>query len=147
MNRIERIKQLVQIAIAMKAGKNQGEIGQLMGYTNPSAFSHVINGIDKEPTDFVDRLRKVIPNLNVEWIDKGVGGMFVDAPTPIVKSENNEVNGDNSPSFNVESPVNITEPRNLAKSLDIIEAQRLQNEKMQEKLFELINRIVDKFEL
>lgn len=52
MNRIDRIKKVVKIAVAIGVGKNQAEIATLMGYTNSSAFSHVLNGVDKEPANF-----------------------------------------------------------------------------------------------
>ena len=70
------------MAVALGYGKNQAEIGRLLGYNNGAAFSHVLNGVDKMPTNFIDKLQSVLPTLNIEWIETGQGEIFKDKAIP-----------------------------------------------------------------
>lgn len=85
MNRLQRIKKVVKYAIIQGIGENQAQIGQKMGYNSYSAFSHVLNGTDKEPTNFVGRLSTLIPNLNVQWIETGEGEMINDCEQKVAQ--------------------------------------------------------------
>ena len=92
MNRLQRIKKVVKYAIVQGVGENQAEIGQKMGYSNKSAFSHVLNGQDKEPNNFVGRLLELVPDVNAQWIETGEGEMLNDSkqkPSQIVGNSNN----------------------------------------------------------
>jgi len=82
MNKLERIKKAVKMAVALGYGKNQAEIGRLLGYNNGAAFSHVLNGVDKMPINFLDKLQSVLPTLNIEWIETGQGEIFKDKAIP-----------------------------------------------------------------
>lgn len=55
---------------------NQRELGQKMGYNNPSAFSQVINGKTQEPKLFTQKLKNIVPELNLDWLENGTGTMF-----------------------------------------------------------------------
>lgn len=85
MNRLQRIKKVVKYAIIQGIGENQAQIGQKMGYNSYSAFSHVLNGSDKEPINFVGRLSTLIPNLNVQWIETGEGEMINDSEQKVAQ--------------------------------------------------------------
>lgn len=98
MNTLERIKKAVKMAVALGFGKNQAEIGRKMGYGNNSAFSHVLNGVDKMPADFIDRLCEVVPTLNVGWLESGEGEMFADQVMP--RFGNTHINGNNNRNIN-----------------------------------------------
>lgn len=88
MNKLQRIKKVVKFAIAVGLGQNQAEIGKLLGYNNGSAFSHVLNGIDKEPNNFVGKLKDLIPNLNVNWVETGEGEMLTGTSNIIGNNHN-----------------------------------------------------------
>ena len=47
-----------------------------MGYNNPSAFSQVINGKTQEPKLFTKKLKNIVPELNLDWLENGTGTMF-----------------------------------------------------------------------
>ena len=47
-----------------------------MGYNNPSAFSQVINGKTQEPKLFTQKLKNIVPELNLDWLENGTGIMF-----------------------------------------------------------------------
>ena len=48
----------------------------LWGYNNPSAFSQVINGKTQEPKLFTQKLKNIVPELNLDWLENGTGTMF-----------------------------------------------------------------------
>lgn len=72
----ERIKAVVKWLIGQQLGKNQEDIGKLLGYTNKSSFSQVINGKVPLPTDFIERLCSLDPDINNVWIETGEGKMI-----------------------------------------------------------------------
>lgn len=74
---LDRIKKAIRMATAMGVAKNQAAIGVMMGYNNATAFSHVLNGVDKIPNNFIGKLQTILPNLNIEWIKTGQGEMFL----------------------------------------------------------------------
>lgn len=54
-----------------------------MGYNNPSAFSQVINGKTSEPKLFMKKLKEIVPELNLSWLELGEGSMLnTDSPVP-----------------------------------------------------------------
>lgn len=78
MNKIDRLKSLVRYAKTLGIVASQEEFGQKMGYTNPSAFSQVINGKSKEPKDFTKRMCGIVPQSSLEWLETGAGQMILD---------------------------------------------------------------------
>ena len=85
MNRLQRIKKVVRYAIIQGLGDNQAQIGRKMGYNSYSAFSHVLNGSDKEPTNFVGKLLNLVPGLNAQWIETGEGEMINDGDQKVAQ--------------------------------------------------------------
>lgn len=76
MSKLDRYKILIRQLIKSGIVANQRELGQKMGYNNPSAFSQVINGKTQEPKLFTQKLKDLVPELNLEWLENGVGAMF-----------------------------------------------------------------------
>lgn len=76
MTETERIKKAIKWLIGSDIAKTQEGIGLLMGYSNKSAFSQVVNNPDKRPEDFVVRLCNLNNTLNKNWLLTGEGSML-----------------------------------------------------------------------
>lgn len=76
MSRIDRYKILIRYLTKIGVVANQRELGQKMGYNNPSAFSQVINGKAKEPKLFTQKLKCIVPELSLDWLNDGIGNML-----------------------------------------------------------------------
>lgn len=76
MNKLDRYKILIRHLTKSGIVSSQKELGQKMGYNNPSAFSQVINGKAKEPKSFTQKLKDIVPDLNLEWLEHGTGYML-----------------------------------------------------------------------
>lgn len=76
MTELERIKIAVKSLISLGVGKNQESIGRLMGYTNKSSFSQVLNGKVPLPSDFIDKLCKLDRRLVKMWIKNEQGNVL-----------------------------------------------------------------------
>lgn len=72
----ERIKIAIKWLIGVGKGSTQGDIGRLMGYSNKSAFSQVINGHVDLPGDFINRLCSLDSRLNNVWLECEAGEML-----------------------------------------------------------------------
>lgn len=77
MNKIDRYKILIRHLINLGIIENQKDLGLKMGYSNPSAFSQVINGKTSEPKLFANKLAKFYPSLNLNWLLTGEGSMIL----------------------------------------------------------------------
>lgn len=93
MNKIDRFKILIRYAKSLGIASSQEEFGKLMGYTNPSAFSQVINGKSKEPKEFSKKMCSLVPESNFNWLEYGEGDMLGTNTTTITQ---NNVNGNNN---------------------------------------------------
>lgn len=83
MNKVDRYKILIRHLIKSDLIANQKELGKKMGYNNPSAFSQVINGKTSEPKLFMKKLKEIVPELNLSWLELGEGSMLnTDSPVP-----------------------------------------------------------------
>ncbi|MDR6760515.1 phage repressor protein C with HTH and peptisase S24 domain [Flavobacterium sp. 2755] len=76
MTDLQRIKIALEALISLGAAKNQEEVGKLLGYSNKSSFSHVLNGKVNLPADFVDRLCALSTAINKDWIKYGIGNIL-----------------------------------------------------------------------
>ena len=109
---------------------NKVELGRLLGYNNESYFSQIINGQVEEPKDFMKKLKELVPSLNVEWLQNGIGEMTGGS---VVQQSNQS--GDN---------INGVSP-DSGKLLDVILRQSAQLSKSQEQLSksqEQIDRLI-----
>lgn len=78
MNRIDRNKILVRHIVSSGLASSQKDLGLKLGYSSESAFSQVINEKVEYPKDFIERLKRIIPTLNIDWLLTGEGEMLVD---------------------------------------------------------------------
>lgn len=76
MSKLDRYKILIRHLTKTGVVASQRELGQKMGYNNPSAFSQVINGKTQEPKLFTQKLKSIVPELNLDWLESGTGTMF-----------------------------------------------------------------------
>ena len=137
MNKVDRYKILIRYLKSVGIVPSQKELGKLMGYNNESYFSQIINCQVDEPKDFPDKLKSLVPNLNLEWLQNGIGEM-----TGSVVQQNH--NGDNINGTHVE----VTKS-DSAKFLDVILQQSAQLSKSQEQLSksqEQIDRLISLIE-
>ena len=80
MTRIDRNKALVRHIVRMGVVASQKELGVKMGYENESYFSQIINEKVETPKDFISKLKSIVPDLNVEWLETGHGNMLTSTP-------------------------------------------------------------------
>ncbi|ENA1806938.1 hypothetical protein ABF226_001360 [Flavobacterium psychrophilum] len=77
MTEVERVKLAVKTLISLGVAKNQEEIGKLMGYSNKSSFSQVLNGIVPLPDKFIDKLCRLDKRLRRDWIVNEFGHILI----------------------------------------------------------------------
>lgn len=73
---LQRVKIALKALISLGAARNQEEAGKLLGYSNKSSFSQVLNGKVNLPADFVDRLCALNTAINKHWIKTGIGNVL-----------------------------------------------------------------------
>lgn len=90
MNEIDerknRYKILIRYAVGQGLAQTQKDLGKLLGYTNESSFSQIINGKVEIPKNFISKLKTLIPTLNEQWLLTGEGEMLV-PPSPAGPSD------------------------------------------------------------
>ncbi|MEN9917993.1 MAG: hypothetical protein RL662_429 [Bacteroidota bacterium] len=64
---------------------NQEEVGRLMGYSNKSSFSQLLNGKKPIPSSFIDRLVDLHPQINSVWVRTGEESMLKSDAKPLVE--------------------------------------------------------------
>ena len=72
----DRIKLVVKWLVGTGVANNQEAIGRLMGYSNKSSFSQILNNKVPIPGDFTDRLCALNGNINKVWIEEEKGNML-----------------------------------------------------------------------
>ena len=112
MEKIDRYKQLIRHLVRMGLASSQKEVGVLLGYTNESTFSQLINGKVATPKKFHQKFKDLEPKLNIEWLETGEGNMLL-----------NEVSGNNNTSIAGNSN-QINCSSTLEKALDEISEMR-----------------------
>lgn len=95
MTELQRIKIALKALISLGNARNQEEVGKLLGYSNKSSFSQVMNGKVNLPADFVDRLCSLNTALNKDWIKTGIGNVLEDNASTgkIYNDENDALSG------------------------------------------------------
>ena len=71
----QRVTDLVNWLIFSKVALDKKDLSQKLGY-NVSSFSQIINGRVPISDKFVERLLEFAPNVNEDWLVKGVGEML-----------------------------------------------------------------------
>ncbi|MFR9541859.1 MAG: hypothetical protein SNH27_07390 [Rikenellaceae bacterium] len=89
MDKIDRYKVLVRYAVSNGIAPSQKGLGKIMGYSNESSFSQILNEKVDQPKDFISRLVSIIPDLNEDWIENGNGEMLRTEQKIENNSENN----------------------------------------------------------
>jgi repressor LexA len=106
MTENERIKLIVKTLVSYGIGKNQEEIGKLMGFTNKSAFSQVLNGKVPISKDFVDKLCKLDNRISKKWI-------LFEAGNPFIENNKQVYNEDSETLQKVEVETNINDKTSI----------------------------------
>lgn len=84
----DRIKLVVKWLIGAGVSNNQENIGRLIGYTNKSSFSQILNNKVPIPEGFIEKLCHLNQNINKVWIETEKGFMLhsdqaqLSSPTP-----------------------------------------------------------------
>lgn len=134
MNKIDRYKILVRYIVSSGLASNQKDLGRKMGYTNESAFSQIINEKVSCPKDFSQKLKAILPDLNLDWLETGDGEMLK-SPTII-----QEVIGDNNTSVAGNSN-NVNNSSTLERAIEEISEMR----KLIQQQVKINNDQVDRF--
>lgn len=77
-----RIKQTIKWLIGNGIAKNQETLGILLGYSNKSSFSQIINGHTDLPNNFINKLTQLDSRLNFVWLKDGSGSMLINSSEP-----------------------------------------------------------------
>lgn len=137
MNKVDRYKIFVRHLKGLGVVQSQKELGRILGYNNESYFSQIINGQVEEPKDFMGKLKKLVPDLNPEWIQTGDGEMLINSGNTQIVQQNHS--GDNINGTHVEVK------SDSGKLLDVILQQSAQLTRSQEQLSksqEQIDRLI-----
>lgn len=139
MSKLDRYKILIRQLINLGIVSSQKELGKKMGYNNPSAFSQVINGKAREPKLFMQKLKYVFPNLNIDWLENGEGEMIIDDSTTNtinISRDSVKVGGDVSGS--------IQQGGNLSEIVEKLVNELAEQRRASNKQQELINTLIEK---
>lgn len=72
----ERVKFLIRHIIGIGIAKNQEDLGRIMGITNKSYLSQLVNG-SRDNEKFIESLVNYIPEFNIEWLyDENIESPF-----------------------------------------------------------------------
>ncbi len=107
MNKIDRYKILVRYLISIGVATSQQELGTKIGYNNASAFSQVLNGKTTEPKNFTEKLKGLLPSLNLDWLENGTGAMLIE------ENNNTQENNESGQQFN--GPITGNNPQFAAR--------------------------------
>lgn len=74
----ERVKFLIRHIIGLGIAKNQEDLGRIMGITNKSYLSQLVNG-SRDNEKFIEYLVNYAPDFNIEWLyDESIESPFLD---------------------------------------------------------------------
>lgn len=139
MSKLDRYKILIRQLINLGIVSSQKELGKKMGYNNPSAFSQVINGKTKEPKLFMQKLKCIFPNLNINWIENGEGEMIIDDSTT------NTINiGRDSEKVGGNVSGSIQQGGSLSEVVEKLVNELAEQRRASNKQQELINTLIEK---
>ncbi len=71
-----RLKKLVDYAKYNGIAPTQKEFGEKLGYNSEQYTSKIFSGNAQSYAEFAQRVKKLIPNLNTDWLLTGVGAML-----------------------------------------------------------------------
>ena len=67
LSQSERLRLVVRW-LASEKGVNQADIGQMVGYSNRSAFSQVLNGKKGVPASLEQKIAALDPRINIDFL-------------------------------------------------------------------------------
>lgn len=143
MNKLDRYKILIRQLINLGIVSSQKELGKKMGYNNPSAFSQVINGKAREPKLFMQKLKNVFPNLNIDWLENGEGEMTIDNSTTNTININRDSHGSMTVNGGI-SGGSIQQGGNLSEIVEKLINELAEQRRASNKQQELINTLIEK---
>lgn len=74
----ERVKFLIRHIVGLGIAKNQEDLGRIMGITNKSYLSQLVNG-SRDNEKFIDSLVNYTPDFNTDWLyDESIENPFLD---------------------------------------------------------------------
>ncbi|OWU88446.1 hypothetical protein DBB36_00045 [Flavobacterium sp. WLB] len=117
MTELQRVKIVLKTLISLGVAKNQEGVGKLLGYSNKSSFSQVINGKVNLPADFVDRLCALNTQINKEWIKTGIGN--------VLENDSNYNKGYNDENYNTSVNDFFTDASIKNQTLPLISAEAM----------------------
>lgn len=71
-----RLKKIVDYAKYHGIAPTQKEFGEKLGYNSEQYTSKILSGNAQSYADFAQRVKKLIPDLNTDWLLTGVGAML-----------------------------------------------------------------------
>ena len=143
MNKIDRYKILVRHIVSNGLASSQKDLGRKMGYNNESAFSQIINEKVSRPKDFSQKLKTIVPDLNLDWLETGVGDM-------LGRTINQEIVGDNNTSIagnsnNINSSATMEKAINeISEMRKLIQEQVRNNQEQFDRFMSVIERLTAK---
>ena len=139
MNKLDRYKILIRQLINLGIVSSQKELGKKMGYNNPSAFSQVINGKAREPKLFMQKLKNVFPNLNIDWLENGEGEMMANSNATTINIGRDSIKvGRDANGTSIQQGGSLSEV--VEKLVNELAEQRRASNRQQE----LINTLIEK---
>ena len=143
MNKIDRYKILVRYIVNSGCASSQKDLGRKMGYTNESAFSQIINEKVQCPTDFISKLKAIVPDLNVDWLETGSGDMLGRNISQDIVGDNNTSIAGNSNHVNSSTTIEkaIDEISEMRK---LIQEQVRNNQEQFDRFMSVIERLTAK---
>lgn len=143
MNKIDRYKILVRYIVSNGLASSQKDLGRKMGYNNESAFSQIINEKVSCPKDFSQKLKTIVPDLNLDWLETGVGDM-------LGRAINQEIVGDNNTSIagnsnNINSSATMEKAINeISEMRKLIQEQVRNNQEQFDRFMSVIEKLTTK---
>ena len=86
-----RLKILIKWAVMKGICANQKDLGRKIGYNSEHYFSQLVNNDNKIAAELLPKLKKLIENLNEEWLLTGEGDMITNNSATNVKIENSAI--------------------------------------------------------
>ncbi len=138
MSKIDRYKIFIRYIKSIGIASSQKEFGKLLGYGNESYFSQIINGQVEEPKDFMAKIKNLVPNVSVDWLQSGEGDMIV--RTVQKNSGGDNINGNNVRVTKTESDKLLDVILKQADQLSVSQAQISKSQEQIDRLITLIER-------
>ena len=84
----QRVKFLIKYIIGLGIAKNQEDLGRIMGISNKSYLSQLVNG-SRENEKFIGSLVNYVPDFNIEWIyQENIESPFLSEMETIIVEKN-----------------------------------------------------------